>query len=202
MSNPKTEEDWDEDSPLTTSLTPAQKRFVDEYLVDFDPKLAAERAGYKNAMSGYEVINQPAIRKLLANRMKKRWDQADVDGAAIIREIIHLATFDISKAYLSDGRSVKNIHQIPPEVRKAIVGIRHDPETGEVAYKFADKSKYIEMAAKIARVLTDRVEISGTISFEAVLGELHQIRERKRQAKEQIAEGEVVESTPKLDSGT
>ena len=53
------------------ALTPKQRRFVDEYLIDLNATQAAIRAGYKKNTArqiGSENLSKPAIAKAISSR--------------------------------------------------------------------------------------------------------------------------------------
>ncbi len=68
-----------------TSLSPIEARFLNEYLIDFDTKAAARRAGYdkKIAMQkGYALLQIPTIKAAIANAVARRGGPKDVGSDA------------------------------------------------------------------------------------------------------------------------
>lgn len=70
-------------------MTPKQKRFIDEYLIDCNATQAAIRAGYslKTARQiGDELLSKPDIASAVADRMEQRAAQTGIDAAWVLKE--------------------------------------------------------------------------------------------------------------------
>ena len=62
-------------------MTPKQRKFVDEYFIDFNATQAYIRAGYKPAsacQSAYKLLQQPHIKEAIEQRLKENQLSADV----------------------------------------------------------------------------------------------------------------------------
>lgn len=70
-------------------LTDRQQLFVDEYLKDFKPTAAAERAGYSSPPWGDEV--KAAVDEGVRNRR----ELLGIDGAMVLRELARCAFHEI-----------------------------------------------------------------------------------------------------------
>lgn len=71
-------------------LTPKQRRFVDEYLVDLNATEAARRAGYsaKTArQSGSENLTRAKIQRAIAEAMQQRAKRVELDQDRVLREL-------------------------------------------------------------------------------------------------------------------
>ncbi|MFV1536942.1 terminase small subunit [Phaeobacter sp. JH204B] len=82
-------------------LTPKQKRFVEEYLVDLNATQAAIRAGYsaKTAHSvGHENLRKPEIAKALKDAQSKRSDRTEITQDRVLQELARIGFADIRKA--------------------------------------------------------------------------------------------------------
>lgn len=97
-----------------TGLNPMQRRFCDEYLMDFDAGAAYLRAGYK---AGTRKLAQDAASRLLAHEGVKTYlagrqsalqAMAEVDQAAIMRQLAWMGMGDVRGLFNPDG-SVKDI---------------------------------------------------------------------------------------------
>lgn len=56
-------------------MTPKQRRFIEEYLVDLNAARAAKRAGYRAkwaASRGYHLLQNPAVAAAVAKAQAKR----------------------------------------------------------------------------------------------------------------------------------
>lgn len=68
----------------TPELTPKQKCFVNEYIIDLNAKAAAERAGYSKRMSkaiGWELLQKPQIAAAIAEEISAREKRTRVSAA-------------------------------------------------------------------------------------------------------------------------
>ena len=80
------------------ALTPKQKRFVAEYLVDLNATAAAKRAGYsqKTAHSiGQENLTKPEIQSAIQEEQTERQRRTKITQDMVLREAAKLAFFDI-----------------------------------------------------------------------------------------------------------
>lgn len=71
-------------------LTPKQRRFIDEYLVDVNATQAAVRAGYprKSArQTGAENLSKPVIRAEIARRMAERSAKLAVTADSVLARL-------------------------------------------------------------------------------------------------------------------
>ncbi|ESO55770.1 hypothetical protein SEEN6907_09768, partial [Salmonella enterica subsp. enterica serovar Newport str. VA_R100506907] len=55
---------------LNSELTPQQKRFVAEYLIDQNATAAAERAGYSDASYGRQLLTVPHVAQAIAQQQR------------------------------------------------------------------------------------------------------------------------------------
>lgn len=86
-------------------LTPKQKRFVEEYLVDLNATQAATRAGYSGKTArqmGAENLSKPDIQAALRDAMEARSRRTEVTADAVISELAAIAFANMSD-YLDWG---------------------------------------------------------------------------------------------------
>jgi phage terminase small subunit len=112
----------------TTGLNPMQRRFCDEYLMDFDAGAAYLRAGYK---AGTRKLAQDAASRLLANGAVGRYlvgrqsalqAMAEVDQAAIMRQLVWMGMGDVRGLFNADG-SVREITELTAQQAALIQSI-------------------------------------------------------------------------------
>lgn len=75
-------------------LTEKQKRFCEEYLIDFNATQAALRAGYsqKTAYSiGDENLRKPEIQSEIQFLIKKRSERTGINADSVIKELVKIA---------------------------------------------------------------------------------------------------------------
>jgi phage terminase small subunit len=112
----------------STGLNPMQRRFCDEYLMDFDAGAAYLRAGYK---AGTRKLAQDAASRLLAHEGVKTYlagrqsalqAMAEVDQAAIMRQLAWMGMGDVRGLFNPDG-SVKDITELSTQQAALIQSI-------------------------------------------------------------------------------
>lgn len=113
--------------PETASLklTPKQKLFIEEYLKDFNMTQAAIRAGYSKKSAhviGQENLRKPAIQHYLRNAIRSRVFRRKVEQEDIVRELMLLASSDMTDFADWDGQTVvlKNSKKLPPGLSSCV----------------------------------------------------------------------------------
>ena len=110
----------------TGKITPRQRRFVEEYLVDLNGSQAAVSAGYAATTARHQAA------KLLANRnisaavkagMALRSHRTAVEAEAVLARLWAMANFDIRKLFRPDG-SMKAITELDDETALGVASIR------------------------------------------------------------------------------
>src|SRR4051794_40979536 len=66
-------------------LSPSDRRFVQEYLIDLSPRAAAARAGL-DAMAGYRLLERRAIQDEIARVRGKRSPQPQIYAQEVLRQ--------------------------------------------------------------------------------------------------------------------
>lgn len=75
----------------TAELTGKQRRFIEEYLIDFNATQAAIRAGYSEKTAqviGSENLAKPLIAAALAERTRRITEEADVTTHMVIEGLL------------------------------------------------------------------------------------------------------------------
>ena len=134
-------------------LTPKQKRFVSEYLIDLNATQAAIRAGYstKTAHSiGQENLTKPEIKQAIEKAMQKRQQRTEITQERVLQEYARLAFYDPRKLFQSDG-TPKPIEALDDDTAAALSGLEVREEfegTGENR-TFAGYTKKYKLASKL-----------------------------------------------------
>lgn len=108
-------EEWENE------LTPKQRAFVREYLIDLNATQAAIRAGYsmKTARQiGEENLSKPDIRAAIDAAMNLRAERTDITADRVLRELAKIGFADIRKAV---------------KWQTSLVTEEDNPEGGEIA---------------------------------------------------------------------
>lgn len=166
---------------MASRLTPKQKRFVAELMVDENATQAAIRAGYSPKSA---EVNGPRLCR--NRRVKEAIDAARLELAKrtqlrqedVIAELKRVAFADPRQAFDGDGNPIP-IHKLPEDVARAIAGteVRVEDVPGRVLddggevkaravasvkkWKWWDKPKALELAMRHLGMLRDKVEHAG-----------------------------------------
>lgn len=108
-------------------LTPLQRRFVTEYMVDLVGSLAVTRAGFRTKWPdkvASQLIGKPSVHKVITRMMAARAKKLDIKADYVLKELYEehqrlktLNTTDMSLIVNKDG-SLKPIDQWPPILRQ------------------------------------------------------------------------------------
>lgn len=148
-------------APTPRPLTPKQKAFVSEYLVDLNATQAAIRAKYSARTAneqGARLLANVSVRSALQKAMKAREKRTNIKSDQVLLETARIAFFDIRKMFHDDG-TPKSILELDDDTAACIVGLdvleeydgsgRDRKLIGHVKkYKIADKNASIDRGGK------------------------------------------------------
>jgi len=161
-------------------VTPKQKIFVDEYLIDFNATQAAIRAGYSEktaAEIGKENLRKPYIQEAIQKAIEERSERTKITQDMIVKE---LATFGFANIqdyikHSQDGLIIfKSIDDIPEKAARAIESIKviNNGKKGSVEFKLHSKSRGLEMLGRHKGMFLDKLEHSGGITHKLSMEDL------------------------------
>jgi len=146
-----------------SKLTPKQKRFVQEYLIDLNGKQAAIRAGYsKNTAESQAstLLRNPKVQTAVIKGKKRIADKLEVTAERVIAEYAKLAFLDPSVFFTEDG-DLLPIQDMPKDAVAAIGGFevvtmikrgKTDDETSDPDYlkkvKLIDKKGALDSLSR------------------------------------------------------
>ena len=81
-------------------MTPKQKRFVEEYLIDLNATQAAIRAGYSKKTAqiiGFENLKKPIIADAIGFVLAERSKKTKIDSAWVLKRAALLADFNLNR---------------------------------------------------------------------------------------------------------
>lgn len=129
-------------------LPPKQEAFCHEYLKDFNATRAYRdvyKCSQKSAeANGIRLIRNDRVQTKLSELTKQHFEKTDIDAQEILREVKRVALCDVKEAFNEDG-SLRSIHDIPEDVRKAISGF-------EVEEVFTGKGKAKKLSGYIKKM--------------------------------------------------
>lgn len=147
-------------------LTPKQKAFCEEYIIDLNGKQAAIRAGYspKTAVEiATENLCKPHVASYLEQLKKERSDCTKIDANYVLNRLKEIDELDILDIMTSDMRSFKPLDEWPKAWRISISAFDmselFDYQDGkkELAgvikkIKWPDKTKNLELLGKHTQI--------------------------------------------------
>ena len=156
-------------------LTPKQKRFVAEYLVDLNATQAAIRAGYSEKRAseiGYQLLQKTTVQAETREAMADREERTGVTQDWVVQELYKIAHADrggIAKV-VGGGRAVEltDTDELDAEQRAALVGVE-ETKFG-IKVTTCDKLKALELLGRHLGMFTDKVEQTGETTLRLELG--------------------------------
>ena len=163
-------------------LTPRQKRFVEEYLVDSNGTQAAIRAGYseKSAdVTASQLIANPKIEVAIRKAKDANAEKLDITVERVLLEYMRLAlanTSDIMRVEMitiqtDDGKrwrvprtTIKPTDEWPAALCSAVSEIG-TTASGAIKIKTHSKTDALEALARYFGIFNDKLKVSGSLSF-------------------------------------
>lgn len=140
------------------ALTPKQKRFVAEYLVDLNATAAAKRAGYSEKTAceqAARLLANVKVQTAVQEAEQARQERTEITQDMVLREMSKLAFFDIRKMFDKNGKPL-DISALNADTAAALVGLDVQDVTDNDGnyigfvkkYKMADKIRALELLGK------------------------------------------------------
>ena len=140
------------------ALTPKQKRFVAEYLIDLNATAAAKRAGYSEKTAceqAARLLANVKIQTAVQEAKQDRQERTEITQDMVLRETAKLAFFDIRKMFDKNGKPL-DISELDADTAAALVGLDvqdvADSDGDYVGfvkkYKMADKLRALELLGR------------------------------------------------------
>lgn len=140
---------------MANKLTPKQRRFIDEYLIDLNATQAAIRAGYseKTAYSiGVQLLKKLEIQAEIHKRRNRLQNKLEITQERVLQELAAIAFANgadyakvVNSGLLPTVEMIPT-DELPPEKLPAIAGIKANQYGVEV--KLHDKVKALELLGK------------------------------------------------------
>ena len=140
---------------MAKKLTPKQRRFIDEYLIDLNATQAAIRAGYSEKTAqqiGAENLTKPVIQEEIQKRQDRIHAKLEITQERVLQELAAIAFAngaDYARIVKNGSQEmVENIptDQLSPEKLAAISSIKTGRNGVEV--RLHDKVKALELLGK------------------------------------------------------
>lgn len=138
---------------MAERITDRERRFADEYLIDFDAKHAAIRAGYsestaRNAAAWIKADKpeKPKLRELIDRKIADLSRRTGITAERVLRELANVAFVNFDDVVDSDGEILKGAQRAD---LAAVAGYKvRKGETSEREIKFHDKLRALELIGK------------------------------------------------------
>ena len=154
---------------MSRPLTPKQKCFVEEYLVDLNATQAAIRAGYSERtadVQGPRLLGNVRVRDALQEAFQKRSKRTDITADRVLQEYARIGFGDIREVveWEADKVTMKPSEDLTDDVAAAI-GEVQQTSNGDLKVKLHSKVTALDAMAKHLGMFVDRhqVEHSGEI---------------------------------------
>ncbi len=169
-------------------LTPKQKMFVKEYLVDLNATQAAIRAGYseKTAMEqGYQLLHNTTVQKAIQEAMAKRSKRTEVSADKVLEQLARIAFADLGEFVEFKGNTIviKPIEEVDGTVLSEVA----ETQNG-LKVKLNDKMKALELIGRHLGMFNDKLNIdmkNHNLEPTDGVNSLKELINQKRQGKDE-----------------
>jgi len=163
-------------------MTEAQKRFCDEYILDFNAT-RAYRAAYPKcktdeaaSAAGCRMLGNVNVQRYIQEQKEEMKEKINVTKEQVINQIARIAFGDIRKLYNENG-GLKNIQDLDDDAAAIVAGIEtteefdgYGEDREQIGYtkkvKIASKDKALDMLGKYFGIFKEKVEINSDKPFE------------------------------------
>ena len=155
------------------ALTPKQKIFADEYLIDLNATRAYKVAYSKvrkdktAAVNGSRMLRNAKVAEYIERRMKDREKRTEITQDWVLEELRKIASVngsDFSKVVVKEGYPVVELmatDDLPEDKRSAISAIK-ETKFG-ISVESYDRVKALELIGRHLGMFKDKMEVSGHI---------------------------------------
>ncbi|MFR1708941.1 MAG: terminase small subunit [Clostridium sp.] len=152
-------------------LTPKQKTFCDEYLIDLNATQAAIRAGYSSDSAkeiGCENLTKPNICAYIDKEIANRSKRTGINQDRVIRELARIAFVNANDVINMDEATLKVDASEDDTATIASVKVKTIPtkegEGVEREIKLADKLKALELLGKHLGIFKENININANVN--------------------------------------
>lgn len=152
-------------------LTPKQKRFVEEYLIDLNATAAARRAGYSVKTAdriGPELLGKTCVSNAIEAAKAKRSARTEITQDRVLKELARIAFLDPRKVFKwgPGGVTLLPSEGLTEDDAAAISEVSESTSEsgGSIKGKLLDKLKALELLGKHLGMFTDKVQMDQTVS--------------------------------------
>ncbi|RJO61066.1 MAG: terminase small subunit [Dehalococcoidia bacterium] len=169
-------------------ITPQQRLFVHEYLIDLNGKQAAIRAGYSGRsaeVTASRLLRKAKVQALIQKALEKRTTKLDITADKVLQEIAKLGFSNMKDfaEWSSGGIKLKDSTELTPEQMACVAELSETTTQfgGTVRFKLHDKLGALDRLGRHLKLFTDVSEQK--VDF---TDEKPQIDEAERKAAERL----------------
>ena len=148
-------------------LTPKQRLFVQEYLIDLNAKQASIRAGYSPAnaeFQGHQLINNPKVKQAIELAMYEREQRTKVTQDRVIEELAKIAFINPTDVVNSYDASLHTGAAREDTAAISSIRVRRIPSKNgmgiEREIKLNDKIRALDLLGKHLGLFNDKLNIT------------------------------------------
>lgn len=172
-------------------LTPQQRLFAHEYMIDQNATQAAIRAGYSERSApqyAHELLKTPKVKELVDQLSSERLERLKVSSDDVLRELLFIAKSDLRKLFDENG-ALKQTYDWPDEIAASVSSLDiedlfegYGQDRTQIGYtkkiKLWDKTKALELLGRHLKLFTDKLEVEGDLSIAETM---RKARERSKE---------------------
>lgn len=158
------------------TLTPKQRLFVAEYLIDLNATRAAIAAGYSRngaEVTGHKLLRNAKVAAEISRKQEKRLAKLEITAERVLQELACMGFANLQDyiKFGADGKADVDLSQMTREQAAAVQEFTVDTTGGSGdgerrvvlrnRLKLTDKAKSLELLGKHLKLFTDKVESSG-----------------------------------------
>lgn len=148
-------------------MTPKQKRFGDEYLIDLNATQAAIRAGYSKKTArviGQENLLKPAIKEYIEKRLAEKESELIAGQDEVLKYLTSVMRREYSEHVVVTVSEKKSYYE--PDANGTMrkkTEEKEEPQVVAIPAKLSDANKAAELLGKRYGLFKDSVDLNGVI---------------------------------------
>ncbi len=167
------------------NLTPKQRRFAEEYLLDLNAVQAAVRAGYTKATASSQaaqLLKKPAVRKLVDELVAERSKRTQITTDRVLEELAHIAFSSVEHYEGGEADSALALKPgAPLEAMRAVSSVKKTILMGDdddvlrlvkVEFRLWDKPKALALCMRNLGMLNDKLTVDLDEELRKVMSEV------------------------------
>lgn len=179
-----------------------QERFANEYIIDFNGKSAAIRAGHSEASAANVacgLLKQENIQQFIAELIQNRSIRTNIRQDRILEEYAKIAFFNIQDMYSETG-NILDINDLDSDTAAAIISLdietsRDNSDARTKKVRVSDKRAALDSLARHLGMFNDKLSLGGQA------GNPIETIDTSALSNEQLAALRVLANAPKTDTG-